>query len=319
MSGAPLVGMDVCSSAAVTLGLMSAPTTGSDVEAAFGGRVWRQMTGTTGTGHAGARDEPAGYEYRGLMAEAWDVLRADAPRWPDVAFYRDVVRTSGQPALDVGCATGRLVLAYLEAGLDTDAVDVSPEMLALVRRTAAARRLDVSGRLFRQAMEALALPRRYRTILVSSSTFQLLTAPAAAAEALRRFHRHLEPGGTLVMSLMLLWTQDPPAPVFTTAWSGWREAVRPSDGATFRRRSRSTFDMVQQLESTEDEYELVRGGRVVAAEAHARAPATRWYTQEQAVALLREAGFTGVRLTSGFTQERAKPEDTLFCVFGTRP
>ena len=247
------------------------------------------------------------------------MLRADAPRWPDVAFYRDAVRASGQPVLDVGCATGRPLLASLEAGIDTDAVDVSPEMLAIVRRKAVARGLEVSGRLFQQAMEALALPRRYRTILVSSSTFQLLTAPAAAAEALRRFHLHLEPGGTLVMSLMLLWRQTPPAPVFTTAWSPWQEAVRDSDGATFRRRSRATFDMAQQAEGTEDEYGLVRKGRVVAAEAHARAPATRWYTQAQAVALLREAGFTGVRLTAGFTPEPARPEDPLFCAFATRP
>lgn len=276
------------------------------------------MTETMGTAHTGDAGGGTAYEYRGLIAEAWDVLRADAPRWPDVAFYRDAVLASGQPALDVGCATGRLLLAFLEEGIDTDAVDVSPEMLAIVRRKAAARGLDVSGRLFQQAMEALALPRRYRTILVSSSSFQLLTAPAAAAEALRRFRVHLEPGGTLVMSLMLLWTQAPPAPIFTTEWSGWREAVRPSDGATFRRRSRSTFDMVQQLESTEDEYELVRDGRVAAAEAHARSPATRWYTPEQAVALLREAGFTGVRLTSGFTQEPIRPEDTLFCVWGLK-
>jgi SAM-dependent methyltransferase len=270
-------------------------------------------TGMTGTGHAGD------YEYRGLMAEAWDVLRADAPRWPDVAFYRDAVRASGQPVLDVGCATGRLVLAFLEAGLDADGVDVSPEMLALARRAAAARGLDVSGRLHQQAMEALTLPRRYRTILVSSSTFQLLTAPASAAEALRRFSLHLEPGGTLVMSLMLLWTEAPPAPVFTTDWSPWREAVRPSDGATFRRRSRATFDMAQQLEGTEDEYQQVQDGRVLAAEAHARSPATRWYTQAQAAALLQAAGFTAVRLTRGFTPEPAGPEDTLFCALATRP
>ena len=55
------------------------------------------------------------------------------------------------------------------------------------------------------------------------------------------------------------------------------------------------------------------------AEAHARSPATRWYTQAQAVALLREAGFAGVRLTSGFTQEPMRPEGPLFCAFATRP
>jgi hypothetical protein len=188
-----------------------------------------------------------------------------------------------------------------------------------VRRKAAERRLDVSGRLYQQRMEQLDLPRRYRTILVPSSSYQLLTEPAGAAEALRRFFAHLEPGGTLVMSLMLLYTQEPPSPVFTTEWSSWQEAVRPSDGTAFRRRSRSTFDMAQQLESTEDEYELVRHGQVVAAEAHAQAPATRWYTQAQARALLEAAGFADVRLTSGFTPAPATPADTLFCAVATRP
>lgn len=260
---------------------------------------------------------PPTHEYRGLIPESWDVFRANAPHWPDVAFYRDLILQSGQPALDIGCATGRLILAYLEEGLDVDALDVSPEMLEIVRRKAAQRRLDVSERLFDQPMESLDLPRRYRTILVSSSSFQLLTDPAVAAEALRRLRAHLEPGGTLIMSLMLLYTDPPPSPIFTTEWSDWREAVRSVDGATFRRRSRSTYDTGQQLESTEDQYELVLDGRVVSAESHSRSPATRWYSQEQAVALLTAAGFRSVRLTSGFTHAPAQPQDTIFCAVAT--
>jgi ubiquinone/menaquinone biosynthesis C-methylase UbiE len=236
-----------------------------------------------------------------------------------VAFYREVIETGGQPVLDVGCATGRLILAYLADGIDTDAVDVSPEMLTVVRRKAVERGLDVSARLFQQAIEALDLPRRYRTIVVSSSTFQLLTDIATATEGLRRLYAHLEPGGRLVMSLMLHWTGEPPAPRFTTEWSSWQEAVHPSDGAIFRRRSRTTFDMVEQLESTEDEYEQIRGGRVVAAEAFARSPAVRWYTQSQAIALVRQAGFSDLSLTSEFTFQPVKPDDTLFCALATRP
>ena len=259
------------------------------------------------------------YEYHGLIPESWDVFRANAPHWPDVAFYRDVILTAGQPALDVGCATGRLVLAYLSDGIDCDAVDVSPEMLDIVRRKAAQRDLDVTGRLFQQSMQTLSLPRRYRSIVVSSSSFQLLTDPADATEALRRFRTHLEPGGTLVMSLMLLYTEPPPAPVFATEWTAWREATRPTDGAVFRRRSRSTYDMPGQLESTEDEYQLVLNDQVVTSESHAQSPATRWYTQAQALALLASAGFTDVRLTSGFTHTPANPEDTLFCALAGQP
>jgi hypothetical protein len=76
--------------------------------------------------------------------------------------------------------------------------------------------------------------------------------------------------------------------------------------------------MKLQVESTEDEYEMVQHGRGVAAEAHARSPATRWYTQGQALALVQEVGVTHARLTWEFTLEPAKPDDSLFCVLANR-
>ncbi|CAA9269667.1 MAG: hypothetical protein AVDCRST_MAG77-3128 [uncultured Chloroflexi bacterium] len=256
------------------------------------------------------------YEYRGLIAANWDVMRPNAARWPDVAFYKEIILSSGEPALDVGCATGRLVLAYRAEGLDVDGVDVSPEMLEVCR--AKAREQGISANLYEQRMETLDLPRRYRTIVVSSSTFQLLTDPAQAREGLRRFYQHLEPNGTLVMSLMLLYNGSDPGPIVREEWSQPREHARPSDGAVVRRRSRSTYDLEQQLESTEDHYEVVLDGQVVASELHAQSPATRWHTQEQSIELLREAGFTDIRLTSGFTQAPAKPDDALWCAIAVR-
>ncbi|MFN8515833.1 MAG: class I SAM-dependent methyltransferase [Chloroflexia bacterium] len=93
------------------------------------------------------------YEYRGLMAATWDVLRGDTSRWGDRAAFREVIMRHGQPAIDVGCATGRLLLEYLAEGIDVDGVDVSPEMLDLCREKAAARGLRPT--LYQQAMESL--------------------------------------------------------------------------------------------------------------------------------------------------------------------
>ena len=76
---------------------------------------------------------PRDYEYRGMMAQAWDLLRGDYAAWPDRPFYREVIAKHGEPALDVGCGTGRLLLDYLVAGIDVDGVDNSPEMLAICR------------------------------------------------------------------------------------------------------------------------------------------------------------------------------------------
>jgi SAM-dependent methyltransferase len=237
----------------------------------------------------------ADYEYRGLIATCWDLLRGDTSRWPDRAFYREVILQSGQPALDVGCGTGRLVLDYRAEGLDVDGVDNSPEMLAICRDKARKRRLTVS--------------------------LQLVTDKAAAAETMKCFFGHLEPGGTLVMPFMVIYTGAAAVGESFVAedWKLVAERVRPEDGATVRRRSRSTYDVPNQLEHTEDLYEVIHGDRVVASEHHSRSPATRWYTQAQAVQLYEAAGFARIRVLHKFTFEPASPEDTLFSVLGTRP
>ncbi len=256
-------------------------------------------------------DEAREPEYRGMIARYWDLLRGDTSTWADRAFHLELIRESGEPVLDVGCGTGRLLVDYLASGVDVDGVDNSSEMLALCGEKAS--RLDLAPRLYLQRMERLDLPRRYRTILVPSSSFQLLTDAAGAASAMRRFFAHLLPGGSLVMSFMALVEHDP---------SGWRlvaETTRPEDGAIVRRWSRSRIDRGARLEHTEDRYEVWCGEQLIGSAAHARSPATRFYTHDEAVALYRDAGFADLRLTKGFTADPADPGDRIFCVIGRRP
>ena len=123
------------------------------------------------------------------------------------------------------------------------------------------------------------------------------------------------------MSLMLLVPESLPLPA-QMEWTDWAKAGmrdRPEDGATVRRQVRAKYDYAGQFEHTETRYEVVRDGAVVEEELHTRSPATRWYTQEQARQFYLDAGFTDVRLTSGFTEEPASSDDRIFCVVGTRP
>lgn len=251
------------------------------------------------------------YEYRGLMAEAWDVLRGEKVNRADRAYFRQMVTTYGEPVLDAGCGTGRLLLDYLAQGLDVDGVDHSPEMLAICAHHAAARGL--APRLYDQSLKTLALPRRYRTILASSGLLQLIPDPAAADQALARLLDHLEPGGALIAAMMQLWQVGDPL-----EWSWAEEGVRAADGAVFRRIAHARFHPATGCEDTRNLYQKIVDGVIVAEEEHLRPQATRSYTQHTARAWLVRAGFAEVHVYSGFTTTPALPGEELFTVVGVK-
>ncbi len=254
--------------------------------------------------------EPANLEYVGLMALAWDSLRGDTSDWEDRHWFLDVVRERGQPVLDVGCGTGRILLDFLAQEIDIDGIEISGEMLAICRSKADAAGLDVAGRLFAQPMEAMDLPRRYRTILVPSSSFQLVLDPAAAAETLGRFHAHLLPGGTLVLPF---YAYD------EAANESWTEEADLPDGSRIRRTSRAWVDPAARLEHTDDRYELLRNGVVVTTQHQVRSPATRGYSPAEVRDLLERSGFVDLAFYRGFGQEPLGDRAPLFSVVARRP
>jgi ubiquinone/menaquinone biosynthesis C-methylase UbiE len=252
------------------------------------------------------------YEYKGLIAEAWDVLRGDTSNWSDRHFYLAAIQKYGQPVLDVGCGTGRLLLDYLQQGIDMDGVDNSPEMLAFCQRKA--EDLNLKPRLYEQYVENLEIPRKYQTILIPSSSLQLIIEPESVEKAMKRLQDHLLPGGVVVASIMTLWQEDEPLES-----EGENTAVREADGVKFRRVSRSRFDPSSECEHTEDLYQKIIGDTVVMEELHQRSPATRSYSQSQVKELFEKAGFQNVQLFSEFTFDLVKPEDRLFVIVGKKP
>jgi SAM-dependent methyltransferase len=249
-------------------------------------------------------------EYVGLMALAWDPLRGDTSGWEDRAWFLDLAREHGEPVLDIGCGTGRILLDFLAHGIDIDGLEISGEMLAICRAKAAEAGLDVAGRLFEQAMEAMDLPRRYRTIIVPSSSFQLVVDPLAAAEALRRFHDHLLPGGTLALPFYALGEASD---------ESWTQEADLPGGSRIRRISRSWVEAGTRLEHTDDAYELIRDGVVVATQRQVRSPAVRGYAPEDARTALEAAGFVDLAFYREFTREPLREAERLYSVVARRP
>jgi ubiquinone/menaquinone biosynthesis C-methylase UbiE len=193
-----------------------------------------------------------------------------------------------------------------------DGVDNSPEMLAICRRKAEA--LGLQPKLYEQFVEKLQIPRQYQTILIPSSSLQLIIEPESVERAMKRLYDHLLPGGVLAASIMALWKEGEP---LESEWE--KTAVRKDDGVKFRRVSRSRFDPTSECEHTEDLYQKIIADKVVMEELHQRSPATRSYSQSQVKELFERFGFQNIQLFSEFTFDVVKPEDSLFVIIGQKP
>ena len=125
--------------------------------------------------------------HHGLIARWWANFNLDGP---EIEFFRSYV-AAGQPALDVGCGSGRLLVPWVADGLDVDGVDASADMIEACR--VAARNAGCEPVLYVQPTHRLDLPRRYRTI-ISCGAFGLGGSRADDIEGLRRLRR-LAPDG----------------------------------------------------------------------------------------------------------------------------
>ncbi|MBO2465729.1 class I SAM-dependent methyltransferase [Actinomadura violacea] len=141
--------------------------------------------------------EPAEF-YTGIVAEIYGPLKSYSP---DPGPYAAFVEEVGGPALELGCGDGDPLLELRRRGLQVDGVDSSADMLERLRRRANEQGIAVT--VFHQRMEALNLPRRYRTIFLAGPTFTLLPDDAAALAALCGIRAHLAEDGAALVPLFV--------------------------------------------------------------------------------------------------------------------
>jgi SAM-dependent methyltransferase len=238
--------------------------------------------------------------------ESWDEIQTDNP------YFRGVIAAYGEPALDVGCGAGRLLLHLIADGLEVEGCDRSGEMLAYCRNYAASRGLNPV--LYEQAMQQLDLPRRYRTIFIPCGSFMCISSHEEAQEALRRLHAHLEPGGALVFNTYLprySYADGLDHEPIASPWCSRGEQTL-ADGK--RRIAIShrvvTFDLVDQVETSEKYFELYEGDECVRQEVHR--DETRWYFKYELLLMLEKAGFRNVSFRTDY------PDRYALCVSGER-
>ena len=76
----------------------------------------------------------SGTWHHGLMARWWAEFVPAEPA--ELDYFRGAIRKFGEPALDLGCGAGRILIPMLADGFDVDGSDVSADMIAQARALA---------------------------------------------------------------------------------------------------------------------------------------------------------------------------------------
>ena len=212
----------------------------------------------------------------------------DAPRASEdeVRWYAGRLPRDAGLVLVAMVGVGRLLVPLLEAGFRAHGVDCSEARIASCeKRIAAAGR---EAQLYRQDIVALNLPARYAAAIIAGGSFQLLTDPVAALDALLRIRAHLIEPGLLLLDLFVpARAEHPPgAPVIEI------RMVTPQDGLQIGLRSETYFDAQMRRIDVRKRYERRERRTITAREDEARA--LTWYTEEEATTLLRDAGYRDI-------------------------
>lgn len=253
-------------------------------------------------------DEPVSW-HCGLMAESWAECPSEAPELP--FFQQEIVR-HGQPALDLACGIGRLLIPLLSLGIDVDGCDISEDMLHYCR--ARAEKEGLAARLYLQPMHAFEIPRKYRTIFICNA-FDLAGSRQNDLETLRRCHAHLEEGGALIFNILAEYTSP-------ETWDGWlserrKRLPQPWPEVGNRRSSRNGSEYVtrvryldmnplEQCFTRQVRIEKWQSGKLVAAEEHIMR--ANMYLKNELLLMLKVAGFRQISVRGDFMDVPASPD-----------
>ena len=253
----------------------------------------------------------------GLVARHWAELATDGGE--QAPYFRQLIERSGQPALDLGCGTGRLLLPYVRAGLDVDGCDYSADMLAQCQERAT--REGLAPRLYQQAAHELDLPRRYRTIF-SCGTLGLGGEWRHVLQAIERCYEHLRPGGVFAFDYDPRWN-DRPAWLsrlpegrrsLPQEWPEAGERQRLADGSEIELVHRTVaMDPLDEVATRQMRARLWRDGELIQEEVHTQKVGD--FSVHEFILMMERAGFDDITITGDYYDEPATADhETLVFV-----
>ncbi len=207
----------------------------------------------------------------------------------DLDAIKHLAKQSGNPILELGCGTGRVLLPLAAAGRIVTGVDISPALLQVASEKLQGESYASRVTLHEADLRTFDLPTKTFTFaFCTSNTLMHLTTPADQLAVLRNVHRHLRPSGLLFIDLF-----NPDIARLLDV-NGVQELADQwedkTTGAQIYKWSVRTIDLADQLQDTLFIYEEILPDGAVRRTA---CPFTlRFLWRNEAELMLQAAGFT---------------------------
>ncbi len=136
------------------------------------------------------------------LARFYDLENVDFTE--DLEYWLALADEHGDPILELGCGTGRVLLNLARRGHAVTGLDNSPEMLARLHAklgAASRQQLAAAPQVVQASLEDFELPQRFRLALMPFNTFMHLLTTETQLAVLERIRRHLAPGGVLALDM----------------------------------------------------------------------------------------------------------------------
>jgi SAM-dependent methyltransferase len=117
----------------------------------------------------------------------------------DLPFWLSLAKSAGDPVLELGCGTGRVLLPLARAGRWVCGVDNDPEMLKFLKEHTPAQ-LNPLIHIFQADISSFSLGIQFSLIILPCNTYSILSAEARLA-TLKCVHQHLQPDGAFALSI----------------------------------------------------------------------------------------------------------------------
>lgn len=225
-----------------------------------------------------SEDDPSQF-YTGLISELYDHLVSARSA---SSAYKPFIDLSGQPILEPFCGSGHPLLDLLEMGYDIDGLDASADMLDRLKTSAQTRGLKPT--VYHQKIQDMDLPRKYRTIFIAGASLVLLTSDETAMAALKKLYDHLEPGGSILIPLLIHKEDELRAAI------GERKRHTLEDGTILQCQSTAVeFDAQNNCATSRLFYERISPDGTT--ETTERDWLLRWWPQDRFRDMLNQTGF----------------------------